>query len=474
MKGLRRHPVRSGLILLAGAAIAILLVFAKPTITTALRPGETITVELSRDYKLQPNLSAVKIAGAKIGVVQHVRDQDDGPVLITLKVDPGTRELLGTTPRAEVRPTTLLGGTYFIQLHPGGQPGEAASKVIPLERSGLPVELQQVLSAIPPDAQSSNQASLALLDQTFQAGVGAPLTTLLKDAPSGLRPTGVVVGALRGVNQDADLANLVTDLNRTTHELTATPGELRSLVDSLGTTSRVFGANAAPVDATIATLPATLRVTRGGAGQLGQLLDRLTDTADDARPTVRELDPTLKDLQPALHELRPVLDDLEPLLKDAEPLLHRLTPALDTTTDILDDLHGPVLDRLNGPILDAFLGEWKGFAPKYPQGGDPGTKMYQALAYVVTNGAGATQPINASQHILAVWLGAGPTMLQGTGPLGQSLQDYLSEMYGPPHHKDPRSLGPTLTDGVRVPGARGTSPVLPTPGSPLTSLGVGR
>lgn len=469
-----RHPVRTGLILLAGAAIATLLVFAKPTIITALRPGETITVELSRDYKLRPNLSAVKIAGARVGVVQRVRGQDAGPVLITLKVNRGTRALLGTAPRAEVRPTTLLGGSYFVQLHPGGQPGEAASEVIPLERSGLPVELQQLLSAIPPDAQRSNQASLALLDQTFQAGVGAPLTTLLKDAPGGLRPTGVVVGALRGVNQDADLANLVTDLDRTTRELTATPGELRTLVDSLAVTSRVFGENAVPLDRTIATLPATLRVTRTGAGQLGQLLDRLTDTADDARPTVRELDPTLKELRPALHELRPVLDDLEPLLEDAEPLLGRLTPALDTTTDVLDDLDGPVLNRLNGPIIDAFLGEWKGYAPKYPQGGDPGVKMYQELAYLVSNATGGLQPINASQHLLAVFLGAGTSMVQGTGPLAQTVQDYLSEMYGPPHHKDPTQLGPKLSDGVKLPGPQGKSPVLPLPESPLKSLGVGR
>ncbi|MGQ0481106.1 MAG: MlaD family protein [Pseudonocardia sp.] len=471
---LLRHPVRSGLILLAIAAGAVGLVFAKPTITTALSPGETITIELSRDYKLQPNLSAVKIAGAKVGVVQRVRDQDDGPVLITLKVDRGTRALLGATPRAEVRPTTLLGGTYFVQLHPGGEPGEAASEVIPLERSGLPVELQQLLSAIPPDAQRSNQAALARLDETFQAGVGAPLTALLKDAPGGLRPTGVVVGALRGVNQDADLANLVTDLDRTTRELSATPGELRALVDSLAGTSRTFGANAAAFDRTIATLPATLRATRDGTGQLGQLLDRLTATADDARPTVRELDPVLEDLEPALDELRPVLDDLEPLLEDAEPLLDRLAPALDTTTDVLDDLDGPVLDRLNGPVLDAFLGEWKGFAPKYPQGGDRGTTMFQELGYVVTNAAGATQPINAGQHILAVWLGAGPTMVQGTGPLGQSLQDYVAEMYGPPHQKDPIPLGPSLPGGGKLPGPPGKSPVLPTPDSPLTSLGMGR
>lgn len=472
---LTRHPVRAGLTLLALAAVAVLLVFNKPSIVTWLTPGETITVELARDYKIQPNLSTVKIAGAKIGVVQSVELQKNGLVRMILKVNRGTRALLGTEPIAVVQPTTLLGGTYFIQLHPGGQPGEAPTDVIPVRRTGLPVELQQILSAIPPDAQTGTQVALAKLDDTFRpGGVSDSLNTLLADAPSGLKPTAVVLDAARGVNKDADLSNLVRDLNTTAHTLTATPGQLRSLVDSTAATSRAFGDNAAAVDKTIATLPVTLRTSRQGAGDLARLLDKLTATADDVRPTVRELDPTLRKLRPALGELRPVLDDLQPLLEDAEPLLNRLTPALDHTTDITEDLDGPVLHRLNGPILDAFLSEWKGYAPKYPQGGDPGAKMYQELAYVVTNADGATQFFNASQHILAVWLGAGPTMLQGTTPFGQAIQDYLSEATGPPHHQQPTPIGPPLHDGIPLPGPDKKGPSVPAPnsghGSPLKHL----
>lgn len=468
---LLRRPVRSGLALLAIAAAILLVVFNKPAILTWLRPGETLTVQLARDYKLQPYLSSVKIAGAKVGVVRDVERQDRGPVLMTLKLDRGTRALLGTEPSAVVAPTTLLGGTYFVQLHPGGEPGRAASDVIPVDRSGLPVELQQLLSAIPPDAQRGNQASLASLDATFRAGVGAPLDKLLADAPSGLRPAGVVIDAVRGVNRDADLANLVADLNTTARTLAAKPGQLRSLVDSMAGAVRPFGDNAVPFDQTVATLPATLRATRSGAGDLGRLLDKLTDTADDARPTVRELDPVLAELQPALGELRPALEDLEPLLGDAEPLLNRLTPAVDKATGMLDDLDGPVLDRLNGPILDAFLSEWKGYAPKYPAGGNPGVKMFQELAHVVTNVGGATQPQNASQHVLAVWLGAGPTSAQGTTPTGQLFQHYLDEMYGPPHHAPTVPIGPRLPGGLPLSGPPAAGPLPNVAGSPLPVMG---
>lgn len=476
-KSLTGHPVGAGLALLALAGIAVLLVFNKPALLNRLTPGEIIVVQMARDYKLHPYLSAVKIAGSKIGVVRSVERPDSGPILMTLKVDNGTRKLLGTEPSAVVQPTTLLGGTYFVQLHPGGQPGTAATNVIPIERSGLPVELQQILAALPPESQQGNQVALAKLDEAFKpGGVGPPLHKLLADAPSGLRPTGVVVDALRGVDKDADLSNLITDLNTTARTLSAKPGQLRSLVDSMGATAKTFGDNAVPFDRTIATLPETMRVSRDGAGHLGRLLDKLTTTADDARPTVKELDPMLDELEPALTELRPVLSDLKPLLKDAEPMLERLTPAVRKTTDVVDDLDSPVLDRLNGPILDAFLSEFKGVGPKYPNGGEPGTKLYEQLGWLVSNVSAATQPFQADNHHLSVWLGGGPTALQGTGPMAQRIQDLLSEGYGPPHHKPTTPIGPQLPGGVKLPLPDKPAPALPEPklGNPLTNLGVGK
>jgi hypothetical protein len=124
--------------------------------------------------------------------------------------------------------------------------------------------------------------------------------------------------------------------------------------------------------------------------------------------------------------------------------------------------------------LDSFLNQWKGYGPKYPHGGDPGVKMYQELAHTVTNVDGAAQAFNASQHILAVWLGVGPTTLQGTTPLGQTIQSYLSEATGPPHHKQPTPIGPPLHSGIPLPGPNNKGPSVPAPnsrhGSPLKHL----
>jgi len=446
-----RRPVLSGVVMIAIAAVATLLLFQKSAIVATLTPGETMHVELARDYKVEPYASVVKLAGSQVGVVRSVDQQDGGGVLMTLKVHNGIRALLGTEPSAEIRPTTVLGGTYYVQLYPGGAGGQANSDTIPVGRTHLPVELDRLLSAIPPDAQHGLQGVTERLDSTFKAGVGGPLNQFLADAPATLRPTGVVADALRGVNKDTDLATMVTDLNTAARVLSAKPGQLRGVVDSLADTSRVLGAEAGPVDQTIASLPDTLRATRTGADDLSGTLDKLTDTADDARPAARKLDPLLRKLDPTLDELRPVVDDLLPVLRDAKPLVEELVPTLDETTDVLDDLDGKVLDRVNGPVLDTINSKWHGLAPKYPQGGGDGYTFYQELGYMFGHINAGVKYQNATAHLLGFQAGAGSTSVYGTGATAQQFQDFLSEAYGPPHRGPVAHLGPKLPGGIPLP-----------------------
>jgi len=443
--------VLSGVVMIAIAAVATLLLFQKSAIVATLTPGETMHVELARDYKVEPYASVVKLAGSQVGVVRSVDQQDGGGVLMTLKVHNGIRALLGTEPSAEIRPTTVLGGTYYVQLYPGGAGGQANSDTIPVGRTHLPVELDRLLSAIPPDAQHGLQGVTERLDSTFKAGVGGPLNQFLADAPATLRPTGVVADALRGVNKDTDLATMVTDLNTAARVLSAKPGQLRGVVDSLADTSRVLGAEAGPVDQTIASLPDTLHATRTGADDLSVTLDKLTDTADDARPAARKLDPLLRKLDPTLDELRPVVDDLLPVLRDAKPLVEELVPTLDETTDVLDDLDGKVLDRVNGPVLDTINSKWHGLAPKYPQGGGDGYTFYQELGYMFGHINAGVKYQNATAHLLGFQAGAGSTSVYGTGATAQQFQDFLSEAYGPPHRGPVAHLGPKLPGGIPLP-----------------------
>jgi phospholipid/cholesterol/gamma-HCH transport system substrate-binding protein len=466
-----RYPIHAGLVLLTVAAVAVALLFDKSAILTALRPGESLTVQLTRDYKIKPYATVVKIAGTDVGVVQSVELSPPGspaPAQMRLTLTNGTRALLGTEPSAEIRPTTVLGGAYYVQLYPGGDKGTADSATIPVVRTRLPVELDRLLSAIPLDAQRGLQGSLERLDATFAAGAGAPLDQLLADAPGTLRPTAAVADALRGINKDTDLASLVTNLDNTARVLSARPGQLRSILDSLTSDARVLGADAVPLDQTVAELPHTLTATRVGAQDLSGTLDKLTATARDARPTVRRLDPLLRRTAPTLAQLRPVLADLHPLLADAVPLLDHLAPTLRQGHDLLADLHGPVLDRINGPILGQFNDQWHGLAPKYPGGGGDGDTFYQELGYMVAHIDDAVSYQDATGHKIAFQLGAGSNSLEGTGATAKQLQNYLSRMFGPPLRPGPTPIGPLLPGGIALP-----DPGLSAPTVAVPDLGTG-
>jgi phospholipid/cholesterol/gamma-HCH transport system substrate-binding protein len=448
----KRRPVSAALIVLAIAAVIGALLEYKQTLMVALRPGETITIQLARDYKLVPDESFVKMAGAPIGNVESVGHPGSGPVSVTLKVANGTRALLGTSPSATVRPTTVLGGKYFIELTSGGNPGRFDGD-IPVERTQLTVELDQVLSAIPPDAQHGLQGLTARLEDTLKTSSPA-LKQLLKDAPSSLQPVGVVLDGVRGQNKDTDLSQLVIAANTATRVLSATPGQLRSIVDSLATTSRAFGNNSGALARTIADLPATLRVTRSGAADLSGTLDKLTDTAHDVRPTARELDPVLKRLDPTLKQASDLLDDLRPLVHDAEPLTDRLTSTVRQGTDVLDDLHGPVLDRVNGPILTELNRPWRGKCPKYCNGGHDGpsanpARFYEEVAYLLTDLNGLTQYQTPNHHLIGFEVGGGSTTLLGDGPMAEKFQRSLATMFGLPH-QGPRggSKNPPVIPGT--------------------------
>ncbi|HEY9414238.1 MAG TPA: MlaD family protein [Pseudonocardia sp.] len=451
----KHRPLPAAGVILGIVALLGTLLYFKAELVTRLTPGDLLTVRLAADYQLRENETPVKIAGSEVGRVQTVDYGSGGTVEVVLKVRNGVRELLGTEPSAIVRPTTVLGGKYYIELRTGGERGAFTAEAIPVERTHLPVELDKVLSAIPPDSVLGLRGMTERLDATFAAGTGVELNKLLKNAPDTLRPAGVVLDGLRGINKDNDLAQFSTSTNTTAVVLSRVPGQLQAVVDSLAGTSRQFGDSSAALAQTISTLPETLRATRTGTADLNTTLDKLIDVADDTRPTVKALNPMLKDLEPALDRLRPVVKDLRPLLKDARPLLDELVPTVDKGTDVLAGAEGKPLDRINGPILKALNSPFKGYAPKYPNGGypdsaGPGAELYKNLGYTVTNMNGAVMSQMGDRHFINVQVPAvSSTSPLGTGAQAEALQFFLQNITGVPHGgPNGSSRSPELVPGT--------------------------
>jgi len=168
--------------------------------------------------------------------------------------------------------------------------------------------------------------------------------------------------------------------------------------------------------------------TRSGADDLSGTLDKLTDTADDARPAVRALDPLLRKLDPTLHDLRELLGDLRPLLEDAKPLVKELVPTVDSATDVLHDLNGTVLDRINGPILGTLAQRMARPVAEVPQRrpvtGTRSTRSWATCCATSTSG-GSTR--NATAHLLGSRPAPDPPRSTATGYDRPAVADLLSE-----------------------------------------------
>ena len=414
-------PKAKGITVLVVLLLFALLAFNRPRVETTLASGESLNAEFSRAYKLAPYQSVVKLAGVKVGMVVGVEDGDNGS-LVEMKLDDGILEKLGTAPRANIRPTLVLGGKYYVELVREGQDGQpAAGSTIPVKRTTVPVELDQVLSAVTPDAADSIGGTLRSLDATFDDKGRKATQRLLDNGPATLRGTKEVLSGLRGNHPEDDLTGVVVGLQNTAAALNQDPGQWRGILDDLAATSAALADGARPLSAAIDAGPETLAQTRAGLADLDGTLDRLETTARSFRPTAVELAPLLDELDPVLVRARPVLADARAVARDARPLVQDLVPTADDATELLDDVAGPVLDRLGGPVTDAVLSPWHGSGVY--QGGGNDHRLYEETGYLLANFADVFKFHDKNGAMGRLMAGVG--LSTPGGILGYSLEELL-------------------------------------------------
>ncbi|MHA6793050.1 MlaD family protein [Pseudonocardia bannensis] len=417
-------PFRLGLVAALVALVVGAALFAKNQILTMVTPGESMAAEFGDQYRLKEYVTKVKVAGVPVGVVTGVDRTEQGTALVEFKVDHGIRGKLGTAPSALIAPTTLLGGNYYVELVPGGAPGESEA-VIPRERTEVPVELDKVAAALQPDALTGLQSSTRNLDGVLAGGGSEALQDLARTAPGTLGPAGGVLAAARGTRPDTDLTELVRGLESTSQALAENQGQLDDVVTGLDSLSGVLDRRGGDIAAALADLPPTLRATDTGLQRLDGTLAELRDTADVAVPVVEELDGLLERVDPVLAEARPVVGDLRSLLTDARPLVGTLSPVSQDLTAVFDNLHGPVLDRVNGPILETVNSPYQGSGPYAGSGGD--RPLYQELGHMAANVDNTAAMTESNGAVIGFNPGVNGGTVAGL-PAGVSLEQMFANL----------------------------------------------
>ncbi|GAA4815392.1 MlaD family protein [Nocardioides caeni] len=406
--GPRLTALQLGKIFVAVAAVSGALLFQKAQLSAMLRPGDTVEIQFTEAHRLRSSVSDVKMAGVEIGVVRSVEDED-GVTTVEVKVDSEARQAMGTAPSARVRPTTLLGGNYYVEIVPGGRRGEFTG-TIPVERTELPVELDGVASVFASDARRGVRSSTKALDETLDAGGTRALRDLLESAPSTLRSTDDVLRAFQGTDPENDLSRLVDGGENASTVLSSENVRLARTIEDLAATAGVLDARRHDIAEAASTLPASLDETSTLLDSLDGVLTSLEDTADPARPSVRELARLLDHADPVLARARPVVRNLRGVLRDARPLVTTLIPISRDLDATVDNLDGPVLDRVNGPVLDALLSPWHGTG-EYA-GGGADRPLYKETGYMFSNLAQANM-MDENGSMISFLPGMGPGSLAG-------------------------------------------------------------
>ena len=412
MRKFMKRPEGIGVVLIVVVLLAFGLLFSKNKIQTWLMSGSTIQATFAQDYKLRPDISVVKVAYVPVGRVTGVSRDANGTAVVSMKVSDSALKVLGSSPTATIRPTTVLGGVYFVDLEPGGDPGAfAAGSTIPLAHTHLPVELDKIADTLPSSARAGVQGTISGLNSALDSSGTAALQRLMAQAPGTLVPTSQVVKAALGTNPQQDLPNVVSGLEHTAHALTQTPGQLSSILANMSTLSTTLGDTSPQLEQALDAAPAALADSSTGLASLNSTLLTLRATAANARPVATKLNQFLSALDPVAVQARPVLNQLLPAIQDAVPSLRGLSPVLSGASSVFTNLNGPVLQRINGPVLAWLNSPYTG-SGRFASSSTT-MPMYTQIAGALGGLARATGRMDANGNAIGIQPGVGPGSVEG-------------------------------------------------------------
>lgn len=301
-----RDPFRTGLIAIAvlglmGVAIVVLSVTNFGT--------NTYTAELEHTGGLRTG-EDVQVHGVRKGEVTGIELEEDH-VLVTFVMDAGMD--LGSRTTATVKVATLL-GTHYLEVDPQGS-GNLADAQIPVERTSVPYNLQDVLE--------SGAGALEELDPELLAEALTEMAATFGATSDDVGP------ALQGVARLSEVIATRSDQAGTLLR------SARSVTDQLSASSEDIVGLMAQTNLVISEVTAR----RDAIHRL------LTETTELSQALTAIVNSTEGKLAPALRDLDLVLDTLNHQDKQLQKVLDVMAPAVRYIANATG----------NGPYADLFV-----------------------------------------------------------------------------------------------------------------------
>jgi virulence factor Mce-like protein len=340
-------PMRGGVIVLLLFGLILYYGYTGGTIPFWPQGGYDVKATFASGIDLKPGRTPVRVGGINVGLVSGVeRNAAGNAVLVTMHIDHCCIHVTNNA-SAQMYWRTLLGFQYYIQLNPGTGHTPLGNSVIPISRTGVQVEADQVLASLTPGSRFGIQQTFAQFGKAF--GPGTQLGSVLDKSGPALSNVAPALDALQGT-QPGDLTNTIDQASRLVTGLKNSTSQFGDLVVKADASFAATNAQQSSIAAMLQQGPQTLSDTQTTMTNVNGLLTRLNPVADALVPGARALAPASIALDPALRQLIPLLNTARPTLISLRPALQRLSSAGRLGSPLLGSLT-PTLQTFNTKLV---------------------------------------------------------------------------------------------------------------------------
>ena len=297
----------------------------------------TVKVAFAGTAGLTPGAGQpVNVAGVQVGQVGAVELQD-GRSIVSLTMNKKELPQVFADASADLVPRTPLKDLQ-VELFPGTRGKRALDKgdIIPLARTTIPIDADELLAALDGDTRQYLETLLAETGRGLE-NRGPDLRKVLAELKPTAEQLASLTKAIRG--RRVALRGLVHELSIIAEAAGEKDTELANLVTTGNATLQALASEQRALRTSVRDLPGTLRQVRSTIDSVETFTAELSPALQRLQVPARRLGPALRALDPVTAEAPRILrTQLRPLVRNARPLVRELRPAATELTAAVPDL----------------------------------------------------------------------------------------------------------------------------------------
>jgi virulence factor Mce-like protein len=368
--------------------------------------------------------SPVRIAGVNVGKVTDVGKGPGDTAVVTMAIQDAGRPL-HTDATFKIRPRIFLEGNFFVDIKPGSPstPTIGDGDTIPVAQTATPVQLDQVLTTMDRSTRGQLKQALHNYGRALSRGGAEGLHDSFPYWEGAFKGVAQTAQALRGT-RPGDLQGVIRAAGRVSAALASRDTQLADLVTQLERTTGAFASQQADVSASLRGLAGVTRTAPASLQALNRVFPPVRTFVAETRPALRQAPETLDLALPLLRQLALIVrpSELPALAADLRPAARSLASVEPKLISLLDKVR-PVTDCVNNNALPTL----KKSVDDPPL--TTGQPVWQELLHAVVGLSSSSQDFNGNGNSVRYHAGFGDQLVSsGRVPgLGEQLYGLTSE-----------------------------------------------